>query len=71
MHSSAPYSQIRGSQDPTVDLRVFLRPPESVRQGVDTTFTEHIRVREKEASPRQHVLPFLLEPTDMGTIPAY
>jgi hypothetical protein len=52
-------------------LRIFLRSPESVRPGVDTTFTEHIRVREKEASPRQHVLPFLLEPTDMGTIPAY
>ena len=26
----------------TVDLRIFLRSPESVRPGADTTFTEHI-----------------------------
>ena len=71
MHSSAPYSQIRGSQVTNVDLRIFLMSPESVRPGADTTFTEHKLVREKWASPRQHVLPVLLEPTDMETIPAY
>jgi hypothetical protein len=71
MHASAPYCQIRGSQDTTVDLRIFLRSPESVRPGADPTFMEHIRVREKWASPRHHVLPVLLEPTDMETVPAY
>jgi hypothetical protein len=49
---------------------IFLISPESVRPGA-YTLTELRLVREKWASPEQHVLPVLLEPTDMETIPAY
>ena len=52
------------------DLFIFLISPESVRPGA-YTLTELRLVREKWASPKQHVLPVLLEPTDMETIPAY
>ena len=52
------------------DRFIFLISPESVRPGA-YTLTELRLVREKWASPKQHVLPVLLEPTDMETIPAY
>jgi TIR domain len=52
------------------DLFVFLISPESVRPGA-YTLTELRLVREKWASPKKHVLPVLLEPTDMEAIPAY
>jgi hypothetical protein len=49
---------------------IFLISPDSVRPGA-YTFTELRLVREKWASPQQHLLSVLLEPTDMETIPAY
>ena len=52
------------------DLFVFLISPESVRPGA-YTLTELRLIREKWASPKKHVLPVMLEPTDMETIPAY
>jgi hypothetical protein len=52
------------------DLFVFLISPESLRQGA-YTLTELRLARDKWASPGKHVLPVLLKPTDMATIPAY
>ena len=52
------------------DLFVFLISPESVRPG-SYTLTELRLVREKWASPKKHVLPVMLEPTDSETIPPY
>jgi TIR domain len=52
------------------DLFVFLISPESVRQGA-YTLTELRLAREKWASPKKHVLPVLLAPTALETIPAY
>lgn len=52
------------------DLFVFLISPEAVRQGA-YSLSELRLVREKWPSPKKHVLPVLLEPTDMETIPAY
>jgi len=70
MHSSTLYSQVRGSHVANADVFIFLISPDSVRPGA-YTFTEFRLVREKWASPQQHLLPVLLEPTDMETIPAY
>lgn len=52
------------------DLFVFLISPESVRPGA-YTLTELRLFRENWASPKNHVLPVMLEPTDMETIPPY
>jgi hypothetical protein len=52
------------------ELFIFLITPASVRQGA-YTLTELRMTREKWLHPRGHVLPVLLEPTDMQTIPAY
>jgi hypothetical protein len=52
------------------DLFIFLISPDSVRPGA-YTLTELRLMREKWASPRKRVLPVMLEPTDMETIPAY
>jgi hypothetical protein len=52
------------------DLFVFLISPESVRPGA-YTLTELRLIREKWSSPKNHILPVMLEPTDMETIPPY
>jgi hypothetical protein len=52
------------------DLFIFLISPDSVRPGA-YTLTELRLMREKWASPRKRVLPVMLEPTEMETIPAY
>jgi TIR domain len=52
------------------DLFVFLISPDSVQQGA-YSLSELRLAREKWTSPGKHVLPVLLEPTDMETIPAY
>ncbi len=51
-------------------LFVFLISPDSVRQGA-YSLSELRLAREKWPSPKKHVLPVLLEPTDLETIPAY
>jgi len=52
------------------DLFLFLISPDSVRQGA-YSLSELRLAREKWPSPQKHVLPMLLEPTDIETIPAY
>lgn len=52
------------------DLFVFLISPASVRPGA-YTLTELRLIREKWASPTKHVLPVMLEPTDLDAIPPY
>jgi hypothetical protein len=52
------------------DLFVFLISPDAVRQGA-YSLSELRLAREKWTSPKKHILPVLLEPTDMETIPAY
>jgi len=52
------------------DLFVFLISPDAVRQGA-YSLSELRLAREKWTSPKKHVLPVLLEPTEMETIPAY
>ena len=52
------------------DLFLFLISPDSVRQGA-YSLSELRLAREKWPSPKKHVLPMLLEPTDIETIPAY
>ncbi|UCD80410.1 MAG: toll/interleukin-1 receptor domain-containing protein [Desulfobacterales bacterium] len=52
------------------DLFVFLISPDSVRQGT-YSLSELRLARERWTSPKKHVLPVLLEPTDMETIPAF
>jgi len=63
------HSVIRGHVA-SADLFVFLISPESVRPGA-YTLTELRLIREKWPSPKKHVLPVMLEPTDLGTIPSY
>jgi hypothetical protein len=52
------------------NLLLFLISPDSVRQGA-YSLSELRMAREKWPSPRKHVLPVLLVPTDMEAIPAY
>lgn len=52
------------------DLFLFLISPDSVRQGA-YSLSELRLAREKWPSPKKHVMPMLLESTDIETIPAY
>ena len=52
------------------DLFIFLISPDSVQQGA-YSLSELRLARDKWPSPRKHVLPVLLEPTTMESIPAY
>jgi hypothetical protein len=52
------------------DLFVFLVNTESIARG-RYTLTELMLARKKWPHPRGHVLPVLIEPTEMSTIPPY
>src|SRR5262245_36821927 len=52
------------------DLMIFLITPESVTQG-RYTLTELRFARAKWPNPSLHVLPVMLAPTSMATIPPY
>lgn len=64
------YHQVIREQIAQTDLLVFLITPDSVRPG-SYTLTELRMAEERWPSPAGRVVPVLLEPTPMSSIPAY
>ena len=64
------YHQVIRKQIAETDLLLFLISPDSVQPG-SYTLTELRMAEERWTSPAGHVVPILLEPTTMSSIPAY
>ncbi len=64
------YHHVIREQIADADLLLFLISPDSVRAG-SYTLTELRMAEDRWASPAGHVVPVLLEPTAMSSIPAY
>ena len=64
------YHQVIREQIAETDLLVFLITPDSVQPG-SYTLSELRMAEERWTSPSGHVVPVMLEPTAMASIPAY
>jgi hypothetical protein len=64
------YHQVIREQIDAADLLVFLISPDSVQAGA-YTLSELRMAEERWASPAGHVIPVMLEPTPLASVPAY
>jgi hypothetical protein len=64
------YHQVIRAQVAEADLLVFLISPDSIRAGA-YTLSELRMAEERWASPAGHIVPVMLEPTALASIPAY